>query len=66
MRLRSRLTNEQIAKYEKAKVVGSTLKCGVYAWEIGNLVVYDNPKKLSEFGIKHAPQSWCYCEELPA
>ena len=35
-----------------------------YAWNIRDLQIYDNPKELSEFGIKKAPQSWCYVEDL--
>ena len=35
-----------------------------YAWNIRDLQIYDEPKELSEFGIKMPPQSWCYVEEL--
>ncbi len=48
-----------------------------YAWHISNLVIYDEPKELSEFtGLRNTkfgyepikitrpPQSWCYVEEL--
>ena len=50
---------------------GSTL----YGWHISDLIMYDEPKELSEFmvsckdndcGFKqlvHPPQSWCYVEE---
>ncbi len=34
----------------------------LYAWHISNIVIYDNPKELSEFGLKRPPQSWCYVE----
>lgn len=34
----------------------------VYAWHISNLVIFDEPKELSEFGLKRAPQSWEYIE----
>lgn len=43
-----------------------------YGWHISDLVIYDAPKKLSEFwhcGVKlgaqvsRPPQSWCYVEE---
>lgn len=45
-----------------------------YGWHISNLVIYDNPKELSEFNhcgvnyhfnptITKPPQSWCYVEE---
>lgn len=48
-----------------------------YAWHISDLVIYDNPKELSEFEglqktrfgyapykITRSPQSFCYVEEL--
>lgn len=35
-----------------------------YAWHISNLQIFDKPKELDEFGLKKAPQSWCYVEEL--
>lgn len=35
----------------------------LYAWNIDNLKIYDKPKELSDFGLKKAPQSWCYVEE---
>lgn len=31
-----------------------------YLWHISDLVIYDEPKELSDFGLKWAPQSWCY------
>ena len=34
-----------------------------YAWHISDLEIFREPKKLSEFGAKRAPQSWCYVEE---
>lgn len=34
----------------------------LYAWHISDLVVFDKPKRLSELGIKRAPQSWQYVE----
>ena len=34
------------------------------AWEISDLVIFDEPKKLSDFGLKRAPQSWQYVEVL--
>lgn len=33
---------------------------GLYLWHISDLVIYDKPKKLSEFGKSKPPQSWCY------
>ena len=35
-----------------------------YGWHITDLKIYDKPKELSEFGLKRAPQSWCYVEEV--
>lgn len=35
----------------------------VFAWHISDLRIFDKPKPLSEFGLKHAVQSWCYVEE---
>ena len=34
---------------------------GRYGWHISDLKIY-KPKKLSEFGLKRAPQSWFYVE----
>lgn len=31
---------------------------------IDNLEIFDKPKQLSEFNLKKAPQSWCYCEYI--
>lgn len=33
-----------------------------YGWHISELKIYDKPKKLGEFGLTRAPQSWCYVE----
>lgn len=35
----------------------------LYGWNISELKIYDNPKDLSSFGIKHPPKSWCYVEK---
>jgi predicted transcriptional regulator len=35
----------------------------LYAWHIEDLIIYDEPKELSEFGLTKAPQSWCYIKE---
>lgn len=34
----------------------------IYAWHIKNLEIFDTPKKLEDFGLKRAPQSWCYAK----
>ena len=49
----------------------------LYGWHISDLVIYDNPKELSEFEglqktrfgyapykITRPPQSWCYVEDV--
>lgn len=36
----------------------------LYGCHISNLVIYDQPKRLSEFGLTRPPQSWCYVEEV--
>lgn len=43
----------------------------LYGWHISDLVIYDEPRKLSEFCgankrklLTRPPQSWCYVEEL--
>jgi len=46
------LSDEEIKRYAN----GGKL----YYWHISNLVIYEEPKELSEFGLRHAPQSWCY------
>ena len=38
------------------------LNAEMYGWHISELEIYDTPKKLSEFGLTRAPQSWCYVE----
>ena len=34
-----------------------------FGWHISDLIIYDKPKDLSDFGMKRPPQSWCYAEE---
>lgn len=36
----------------------------LYGWHISNLVIYDEPKGLNDFGVNRPPQSWMYVEEL--
>ena len=36
---------------------------GLYGWHISDLVIYDEPRELSEYKINRPPQSWCYVEE---
>jgi predicted transcriptional regulator len=32
----------------------------IFGWDISNVIFYDTPKPLSDFGLSRAPQSWCY------
>jgi len=47
------LTDEEFNEYKGNKK-------HVYGYEIYKLKFYDKPKELAEFGLKRAPQSWCY------
>lgn len=48
------LTNIDLLDYLKKK--------NGYAWHIDDLVIFDKPKELKDYGVKCSPQSWCYCE----
>lgn len=48
----SNLTLTDIMRYAEGK--------NVYGWHIQKLEIFDKLKELSEFGLKKAPQSWCY------
>lgn len=47
---------EYLGMYKEKDVYG-------YAIHITNLKIFKDPKELSEFGIKKAPQSWMYVKE---
>jgi predicted transcriptional regulator len=32
----------------------------IFAWQIDDLIIYEVPKSLEEFGDRRAPQSWYY------
>ena len=49
------LSIDEIWEYGKGKTL--------YGWHISDLKIYDEPKELSEFGLKRPPQSWCYVEK---
>lgn len=36
----------------------------VFGFHISNLKVFDQPKELRDYGVKRAPQSWVYVEDL--
>lgn len=71
----ARLINEsQISLPEIQMYAGGDER--LYCWHISNLIIYDEPLELSDFGLpplkdallkwprdlKKAPQSWCYVE----
>lgn len=35
----------------------------LYGWHISELKVYDEPKKLGEFGVNRAPQAWRFIDD---
>ena len=51
------VTQEEAETYSTGK--------GVYGWHISDLVIYDKPKELSEYGLPRPPQSWCYVKNHP-
>lgn len=51
------LSNEELIKYFGLMGYG-------YAWNISDLVIYDTPHPLSDFGLTRPPQSWCYVQEV--
>ena len=51
---------EQVIAYARVRKRNPQL---VYWWEISDLVKYEKPIELKEVGVKHAPQSWSYCED---
>ena len=52
------LTTNDLWEYGSGKTL-----CG---WHISDLVIYDEPRELSEYKISRPPQSWCYIEEAAA
>jgi predicted transcriptional regulator len=59
------LTKDDIYKYIGLErgMSRSDRRTEFYRWRISNLVIYDKPKELSEFGLTRPPQSWCYVKE---
>lgn len=50
------LTDKEIMDYLGSGKTG-------YGFHISDIVIYDKPKDLSDFGMKRPPQSWCYVEK---
>ena len=50
------LTTKEIDEYQGENPT-------LYGWHISDLVIYDTPKELSEFGVKRPFQSWGYVYE---
>lgn len=59
------LPKEKISDYEYSATGKENCinNIGVFLWHISDLVIYDTPKELSEFGKTRPPQSWYYVEE---
>lgn len=49
----ARITDEQLNDYFPEDVEA-------YLWNITDFKLYDRLKEVSDFGLKKAPQSWCY------
>lgn len=57
-------TTKNVAGITKAKFQEYFHDCETaYAFRIGNTVLYETPKKLNEYGVYNAPQSFSYLEE---
>lgn len=52
---RTCLGQEDLNRYANGKTL--------YGWHISDLIIYDEPRELSEYKINRPPQSWCYVEE---
>lgn len=62
---KSCLSEIKLFKYECPKLSNNVelyANVGLFAWNISDLVIYDTPKELSEFGKTKPPQSWCYVD----
>lgn len=61
---RSCLSEIELFKYECPTSLKefSKINVGLFGWHISNLIIYDKPKELSEFGKTRPPQSWCYVD----
>lgn len=51
----SGITKSYFDKYFKNRKIA-------YAYKLGNIKVYDEPKALADFGLKAAPQSFAYAK----
>ena len=49
------ITKKAFKEYYKDKEIAT-------AYKLGDVVVYDEPKELSDFGLNYAPQSFAYIE----
>lgn len=48
---------EDVRKYQGSSVY-------LFAWKIDDLVIFDKPLNLSDFGLSRAPQNYCFVEEI--
>lgn len=51
----AQISSKEFSEYKGNKEV-------LYGWGIENVIVFEQPKELSEFGLKRPPQSWQYVE----
>jgi hypothetical protein len=49
------LTSDEIEDYGNGK--------DLYAWHIKNIEIFSKVKRLEDYNVKRAPQSWCYIYE---
>lgn len=57
---KSKISNYEYSAEGKENCI---MLIGLYLWHISDLVIYDTPKELSEFGKSKPPQSWCYFDK---
>ena len=64
MQSQSCLTYNELFKYETSAEPKENCiyLMGLYGWHISALQIYEKPINISDFGLKRAPQSWCYDE----
>lgn len=49
------LSQEEMYRYSNGREL--------YGWVLHDAKIYEEPKTLTDFGLKRPPQSWCYVQE---
>lgn len=64
---RSCLSYPELYQYERglSRSASQPKMSGLQAMEIRDLVLYDKPKLLQDYGLSTFPQSWCYAKKVP-